>query len=310
MNTQSNAARESLIADQAAPAVMSPTRPLYWSVRRELWESRSIYIAPLTVAALVVLGFVVRSIRLPQNMRLILDLTPAEQQIRIQQPYTFAGLLLMGVTFIVAIIYCLDALYGERRDRSILFWKSMPVSDTTTVLSKAAIPVVVIPLLTFAITVVTQVIMVVIESVALSAGGLSVATFWARLSLFDMWVVLLNHLVTGHGLWYAPLFGYLLLASAWARRAPFLWAGLPLLVFSLVEKITFNTWRFAHMLSYRLVGGPDDDAFGAPGRVGIHSMAHIHLGRFFASPGLWIGLAVTAVFLALAIRLRRYRGPI
>ena len=62
----------------------------------------------------------------------------------------------MGTTFIVGIFYCLDALYGERRDRSILFWKSLPVSDLTTVLSKASIPLVVLPLLAFAITVVTQ----------------------------------------------------------------------------------------------------------------------------------------------------------
>ena len=57
------------------------------------------------------------------------------------------------------MFYCLDALYGERRDRSILFWKSLPVSDLTTVLSKASIPIVVLPLLTFAVTVATQLIM-------------------------------------------------------------------------------------------------------------------------------------------------------
>ena len=58
----------------------------------------------------------------------------------------------MGTAFIVGIFYSLDALHGERRDRSILFWKSMPVSDLTTVLSKASIPLVVLPLLSFAIS--------------------------------------------------------------------------------------------------------------------------------------------------------------
>ncbi len=51
------------------------------------------------------------------------------QREMITQPYDFAALLIMGVTFVVAVFYCLDALHGERRDRSILFWKSLPVSD-------------------------------------------------------------------------------------------------------------------------------------------------------------------------------------
>ena len=73
-------------------------------------------------------------------------------------PFTFAALLLMFTTsFIVGVFYCVDALQGERRHRSILFWKSLPVSDlTTTVLSKASIPFAMLPQVTFAVTVVTQ----------------------------------------------------------------------------------------------------------------------------------------------------------
>ncbi len=67
----------------------------------------------------------------------------------IEQPYTFAAGCIMATAFIVGVFYCLDALHGERRDRSILFWKSLPVSDLTTVLSKASIPLVVLPLLSF-----------------------------------------------------------------------------------------------------------------------------------------------------------------
>ena len=92
----------------------------------------------------------------------------------------------MLTTFVVGVFYCLDALHGERRDRSILFWKSLPVSDLTTVLSKASIPLVVLPLLTFAITVVTQWIMLLLSSAVLLGSGLSVATLWTQLSLFQM----------------------------------------------------------------------------------------------------------------------------
>src|SRR6202140_5345961 len=128
--------------------VGSETRPMYWSVRRELWENRSIYIAPLVVAAVVLLGFLISTIHLQDKMRAALALDPMKQHELIERPYNFAALLLMGTTFVVAVFYCLDALHGERRDRSILFWKSLPVSDVTTVLAKASIPLVILPLFT------------------------------------------------------------------------------------------------------------------------------------------------------------------
>jgi len=149
MNTPSNAVPGSFDAQPAAPAILSAWRPLYWSVQRELWENRSIYIAPLVVAGVYLFGFLISMITLPHRMRDAMALDAAKQQAAIEQPYDFAALLIMGTTLIVAIFYCLDALYGERRDRSILFWKSLPVSDVTTVVSKAIIPILVLPLVTF-----------------------------------------------------------------------------------------------------------------------------------------------------------------
>jgi ABC-2 type transport system permease protein len=228
MTTQSNAIPESHLQSQViAPADISFTRRMYWSVRRELWESRSLYIAPLAVAALILFGFLISTIHLRDRMRVASTLDPMQQLEFIGQPYTYAALLLMFTTFIVAVFYCLDALHGERRDRSILFWKSLPVSDLTTVLSKASIPLVVLPLLTFAITVVTQFIMLMLSTVVLLGSRQSIATLWTQLPIFQMWLMLLYHLVAVHSLWYAPFYGWMLLVSAWARRAPFLWAALP-----------------------------------------------------------------------------------
>ncbi len=153
MNTQSNAMPESLDAQRVAPAVLSPSRPMYWSVRRELWENRSIYIAPLAVAGVFLFGFLISTIHLPSRMRALSALDPAQQREAIAMPFDIAAALLMLTQLLVGAFYCLDALHGERRDRSILFWKSLPVSDLTTVLSKASIPLVVLPLLTFTITV-------------------------------------------------------------------------------------------------------------------------------------------------------------
>jgi ABC-2 type transport system permease protein len=309
MNTPSNSVPESTLESRAvAPATMSATRPMYWSIRRELWENHSIYIAPLAVAALFLFGFLISTIRLPHKMRALSALDPMQQHELIAQPYNFAALLIMGTTFIVAVFYCLDALHGERRDRSILFWKSLPVSDLTTVLSKASIPLVVLPLLTFAITVVTQFIMLLLSTTVLLGSGLSVETLWRQGSLFQMSVLLLYHLVTVHALWYAPFYGWLLLVSAWARRAAILWAALPLLAIGVVEKIAFNTSHFGAMLENRMSGG--EAAVTTPGRLPMDPMTHLTPGHFLSSPGLWIGLGATAIFLAAAVRLRRYREPI
>jgi ABC-2 type transport system permease protein len=309
MNTQSNAMPGSHLESQAiAPAAIPATRRMYWSVRRELWEYRSIYVAPLAVAALILFGSLISAFRLPAKMRAALTLDPMRQSHAIQQHYQLAALLIMGTTFIVGVFYCLDALHGERRDRSILFWKSLPVSDLTTVLSKASIPLVVLPLLTFAITVVTQFIMLLLSSVALLGSGLSVATLWTQVPLFQMSLLLLYHLLAVHSLWYAPIYGWMLLVSGWARRAAFLWAALPLLAIGVVEKIAFNTSHFAAMLMRRI--GGDVAAVTVPGRVPMDPMTHLTPGHFLSSPGLWIGLAITAAFLAGAVRLRRYQGPI
>jgi len=296
--------------EPAAPlAEISATRRLYWSVRRELWESRSLYIAPLAVAAVFLFGFAISTAHLPKMMRAALALDPMKQQELIEQPYDFAALALMGTTFLVAVFYCLDALHGERRDRSILFWKSLPVSDLTTVLSKASIPIVVLPLLTFAITVVLQSIMLLISTAVLLANGLSAATLWSHISFFRMSLMLLYHLVAVHGLWYAPIFGWLLLVSAWARRAAFLWAALPLFAIGVLEKIISHTARFGAMLG-SLISGGSEGATSASGRMTMDRMTPLTVGQFLSSPGLWIGLVFAAACLAAAVRLRRVREPI
>ena len=147
--------------------------------------------------------------------------------------------------------------------------------------------------------------MLLLGSLVRMERGLDVATLWTP--VFRMWPMLLYHLVTVHMLWYAPMYGWLLLVSAWARRAAFLWAALPWLAICAVEKIAFNTTRFAAMLGYRFAGGPEAipgvDSFFDP-------MTQLTPGRFLSSPSLWIGLAVTAAFLAGAVRLRRCQGPI
>src|SRR5881227_406702 len=187
MNTQSNPPNES---QPSSPATMLATRPFYWSVLRELWENHSIYIAPSIFAAIILFGSFVGAFHLPGRRQSALLLDPARRRAAIELPYDVAAMMLIFTAFIIGVFYCLDALHGERRDRSILFWKSLPVSDLTTVLAKAIIPLVVLPLLTFAITVATQWIMLLLSTAVLLGSGLSIATLWTRLPLFRMSLML------------------------------------------------------------------------------------------------------------------------
>ncbi len=309
MNTPSSAVPESFDTQRAAPAIVTVTQPLYWSLRREFWENRSIYLAPLGVAAVFLFGFMISLFHLPGRVRSLSALTPAQQHDAIALPYDIAAGALMLTAIIVAVFYSLDALYGERRDRSVLFWKSLPVSDLTTVLAKASIPIFILPLLSFVITIVTQIIMLLMSSVVLAASGLSPARLWSELSFIQMSLLLLYHLVTVHALGPAPIYAWLLLVSAWARRMPFLWAVLPPLAIVVVEKVVFNTSYLLSMLKYS-ASGSGLEAVTPPGSFPTHPMTHLTPGHFLGSPSLWVGLAVTAVFLAAAVRLRRNRGPI
>jgi ABC-2 type transport system permease protein len=128
--------------------------------------------------------------------------------------------------------------------------------------------------------------------------------------LFQQLVVLLYALVA-LALWHAPIYGWLLLVSGWARRATFLWAVLPLIVIQIFERITFQTSYFGSFLKHRLMGfAPDAFDFQGRQHPTIDSFAQLTPLKYLGSPGLWIGLVLAAAFLAAAVRLRRYRGPI
>jgi len=310
MSTHSNAIPTSPLESRAtAPIDISLAQRFYWSVRRELWENRSIYLGPLAVAGLILFGFLISTAHLSRNIRAALLLDPMHQQAAIRQPYNFAELMLMATFLIVAIFYCLDALYGERRDRSILFWKSLPVSDLMTVLAKASIPILVLPLFTFAVTVVTQFTMLLWSTLVLSVSGVPVAALWNNVPLFPMAVGLFDHLFGFHALGYAPFYCWLLLVSAWARRAPFIWAILPPLAIGIVEKLAFGTSYFATILQHRFLGDPQSAQFQTAANS-MDPLTHLHPGQFLLSPALWVGLAISAAFLAAAVQLRRTRDPI
>jgi len=309
MNTESNIVPEIPIESTVTDRRYS-TRPFYWSVWRELWENHSIYIAPSIVAAVQVFGFAISTIGLAERRRGVLLLDPVKQRAAIETPYDIAAMMMLFTVFIVGVFYCLDALHGERRDRSILFWKSLPVSDLTTVLSKVTIPLVILPLIAFVLIVCVQLVMLLMTSANLVMHGMSPATTWANFPVFQNWLVLLYGLVV-LALWHSPIYGWALLVSGWARRATFLWAVLPFIVIEIFEKITFGTSYFGSLIRDRLMGfAPHAFGFHGQGHPTIDSLVQLTPGRYLSSLGLWIGLVVAVGLIAAAVRLRRYRGPL
>ena len=286
---------------------MAETRPLYWSIRRELWENRAVYLAPLAVALFIAVGFTITTIGMAERRRAVLLLDAAKQRAAIGQSYSVAASMLILTAFVVGAFYCLDALNGERRDRSILFWKSLPVSDRTTVLSKATVPLAILPVVVFTVTIATELAMALWSTVVLMPSGLG-STTWTRFNFIDHWVVLLYGLVAVT-LWHAPIYAWLLLVSAWAKRVAVLWATLPLIAVAMFEHVAFSTHFFVAFLKHRFIGHLGR-AFAGGATGAVHSASQITPGNFLTMPGLWLGLAFAAVCLATAAHLRRLREPI
>lgn len=291
-------------------ATITNKSTFYWSVRRELWENRSLYFAPIIVAVVEIIGFAISAVGLPERRRVVLLLNdPVKQRHLIEQPYDLAAVMMLLTIFFVGIFYCLDALYGERRDRSILFWKSLPASDLATVLSKISIALLVLPLIGFCLVVLIQLATLVITSVSLLFAGGSVSSTWKLIPFFQNWFVLLYGLIAV-SLWNAPIYGWMLLVSAYVRRAAFLWAILPWFAISVFERITFGSSYFFGLVKVRCFGfAAEAFDFKGPHPI-IDSLDQLTPLRYLTGIELWLGLLFAAACLAGAVQLRRYRGPI
>jgi ABC-2 type transport system permease protein len=279
-----------------------------WSVRRELWEHKSVWLAPLAVAVLVIVAFAIGAsghLEVSGFAKIPLE----KKALLVSAPFNLSASVILLTAFVVGAFYCLDALNTERKDRSILFWKSMPVSDGTTVLSKAVIPFFVMPLVALAIAFAMQAILFVIAAIVLKAKGIEAGPLYDMLPIWPMTVSLLYGVVV-HALWYAPLYALLLVASV-ATRRPFLWIVIPAIVVQVLEKVAFNTGYAGEFIKYRLMGAMQE-AFksGVRGQGEVISLSQLHPQGFVTSIGLWTGLVAAAVLLFVAIRLRRSKEPL
>jgi ABC-2 type transport system permease protein len=281
---------------------------MYWSVRRELWENRSIYVAPVVIAVLALFGFFTHVGKFANRLREIDTVAAARAQMEVVIPYGMVASAILFVGVLVAVFYCADALNGERRDRSILFWKSMPVSDRVTVLSKALVAIALVPLIAYAFALAAQVVMLVASSAVLAAKGIGPGVQLSRIPLAEMPLAMLYG-VAAHALWYAPIYSWLLLVSAWARRAPLLWAALPFFAAFVVEMLALGSSHVLSLVKYRLTGAMAEAFVADAAKTPIVHLAQLDPAKFLSSPGLWLGLLFAVACLAIAIRVRRYREP-
>ncbi len=293
----------------AAPAArLARTRPFFWSVRRELWEHRAIYLGPLVAAGVVLFGVVLGHLTTHQIV-----FQPGSHRPMTMPPilpYLFAAGAITLTSAIVGVFYCLAALNAERRDRSVLFWKSLPVSDLTTVLSKLVLPALILPLVTLAVVFATHLLMLGMELLAVSARGGDTADLLANLPLGQVWLDYAYALLL-LVFWWAPVWCWLLLASAWAKRMTFLWGGGPPLAICVIEGMAFpgQPNYAARIFGQRLLSGIGV-GFTTPPHENAIALPWPDPGPFLASPGLWTGLVLAAAMLAGAVWLRRRREPI
>ncbi len=290
-------------------STVTPRSAYLWSVRRELWDFRPLLGGPVIAGGVVLVGFVLSALQLPQNRLETLTLEPARQAVAIALPYDLAALAIIATSLIIGAVYCVGALYNERRDRSILFWKSLPVSDLTTVLAKAILPVAILPAVAAIVILVTHALMLAITTAILMMSGMDPSSTWTRLPFGS----LVGAVIWGAfamALWYAPLWGWLLMVSGWARRGPFLWAFLTPLALALIEKLAFGSGHVISEISYRLGGLAHAFTIHAHGHTPLDPVPVPDPAGFLTNPDVWIGLVVAAACLGVGVWQRRYRDPV
>jgi ABC-2 type transport system permease protein len=308
-------------------------------IRREFWEHKSLWIAPLVWAGLITVFFTWGVIQGPDpDVKVIMDAQSMDQtglneqdrrqlQNSIDLPQEsketiFAvsflaifGLISVFMT-IVVFFYLIDCLYTERKDRSILFWKSLPLSDTEVVLSKFMVAMVVVPVGVILLTAALQFLLYIIVWARVHGTVIGeVMPDWSFTAWLRSQVVALG-LTLGGVLWYSPIAAYLLLLSAWAKNKVFLWAVLPPIGLSVLEKVFQGSSHVAEFIARRFGGyiqemSVDPEAFSAGTNNHLPAVSQVYdafqLSNVFQTTEIWLGVAAAGALIFGAIRIRRYR---
>lgn len=310
-------------------------------LKREFWENRGAFlIAPVTISLimialniLAIFTLVFFSVRLNGEEFMLSTFVGQIENVDAETLRTgyngfmhaIAMFFLMIMAFIV-FFYALGALYDDHKDRSILFWRSLPVSDTMTVLSKLTMALLVAPVIFIIVIALTHVAFLLIGLIMLASGG---ADVWTSLlepaQPFSIWLSLLAMLLV-HILWAAPLYAWCLLASSFARGKPFLWAVIPPVLAGMMQSwVNFlqtfdyqSNWilqTIGERLMYVVIPqGLSMKPSGTDLEVDFEPDDFANLGDFYSGlaqrlidPDLIWGIPFAVLFIAAAIWIRRYR---
>lgn len=313
---------------------MKTLKTMEWLVKREFWEYKGMFFwAPVRLGLLMIALLVAIMIYSGghdmnfngHNAAAAME-HKAEVVVAMANNYIAASIPVFMMMGALSFFYCLGAMFEERRDRSILFWKSLPVSDAMTVLSKVTVALLVAPLISLAVGIITSFVMLMVICVVMAFQGFNFLGalfsngdfYLAPLRLIGMWPV--------YVLWAIPTVGWLLMVSAWARSKVFLWAvGMPILGLIVVKmadvvfKLNLDVAWFSHHIVARILGGlfPGVWVGFQEGAKQMVMSQHEHgadMGSMFTNAwmslldaGMWAGVVSGMLMIFAAIKLRRWR---
>ena len=303
-------------------------------MKREFWENKGAFrTTPLVIGGLFLVAMLMFLITFNhfdhefQSLKELLRFI-AQQDAGLRDKVLYVANIEISVFFstvlaFVVFFYLLGSLYDDRKDRSILFWKSLPASDTLTIGSKLLSAMIVAPLIFWIVYVITHIVIMLLTSVLVMVLGENPWTLFLSLgSPFEVWsLVLLSYFA--QSIWTLPLYGWLMLVSSFAPRIPLLFAILPPVVLGVLElwldflktfTLSDNLFGlFGHWFanSPLIMGGGEFDNEFTP-VLGVpltsdydHQVTAANIFDRLLSSDMLIGLAIAAVFLAATLWLRR-----
>ena len=230
----------------------------------------------------------------------------------------------------VVFFYCLGSLYDERKDRSVLFWKSLPVSDRDTVLSKAASALLVAPAIAVGAGITCMFgFLLLVSAFVLLHNGNPLTLVWGPGNPLQLAGSMIATIPV-YALWALPTVGWLLLCSAWSKSKPFLWAimlpvfsGIFISWFDIMNLFNLESgWFWKNIVARGLLSAVPGTWFdvaqinnahitsseAARQIESVHQLLSLKTTySVLLTPQLWIGAAVGAAMIYAAIRLRRWR---
>jgi ABC-2 type transport system permease protein len=227
----------------------------------------------------------------------IQELAATDYKYRAKQLNMFLRALVTPINIVLMFViffYLLGSLYEERKNRSILFWKSMPVSDFSVISSKLASALILAPIIVLVCGGVTQVFALLLASVLAALAGIEIwSVIWSPADLFSRWGVTAVFFMM-QIVWSLPLIGWVLLVSAFSRANPLIWVfGVPIAV-SIAEQIIFSIDWFGSFVTRHAqpYGGLKVSTFDMDSQLLVDMITDVDL---------WVGVLIGVAFIAGAI---------